>query len=266
MKNAMLRGLFAGSLLSVTAMFGQGETFSASETFANGQFEIEILKNDVEVIVTFTGPENLWLAFAPGSDTMISGNDVIMYVPNQGNDVIDREFAPVRPFQLPPLDDSGSQDWEIVNGSIQTNAGQTTVSLRRDVTSNDPSDYDFSGLGQDSSLTIAWAMGNVENEIPMRHSNRGPGTISNFTLGVDEVLASEFSVNPNPVSSALTVSLPQSIASGDLTVFDYTGKVVATQEISTLNTSVDMSGLSSGMYLVKFAADGGEVTKKLMKI
>jgi hypothetical protein len=69
---------------------------------------------------------------------------------------------------------------------------------------------------------------------------------------------------PNPANNTLSFSLPNNIVVTDATLFDETGKKVATNS-QLLNNSIDVSQLSSGLYFVTLGFDGKSVTKKFVK-
>jgi len=92
------------------------------------------------------------------------------------------------------------------------------------------------------------------------------GQIEDYTLNVKEALAtSETAMNkiqfyPNPVRDILTVSSAKKINS--ITVYNAAGQLVKSAQNSS---SVDMSALSAGVYMVKTNVDGKTETSKVIK-
>ncbi len=67
------------------------------------------------------------------------------------------------------------------------------------------------------------------------------------------------SVYPNPVQNKLNVNLTGFEGVSEIRLFDINGKQVATQRTAQINSQIDISKLSKGMYLVKVFTAGGEV-------
>ena len=88
-------------------------------------------------------------------------------------------------------------------------------------------------------------------------------------LGTSENLYKKFDVYPNPANDRLNISVDSDL-NGDLSVeiFDILGKKVYGNIYNTgsaLMTTVDVSGFTSGMYLVKVGQGGRFETKKIIK-
>ena len=65
-------------------------------------------------------------------------------------------------------------------------------------------------------------------------------------------------VYPNPVNDNLTVDI-QNNPKGTLQVIDLTGKVLFSTETKGQKNTIDMSGYASGMYLIKYFVDNGNM-------
>lgn len=72
-----------------------------------------------------------------------------------------------------------------------------------------------------------------------------------------------FSLKPNPAVNSIQISLPGDKPSGLARIFDASGREVQTAAISNLNSSIDISNLPSGTYLVK--VDGFFGSRRLIK-
>jgi hypothetical protein len=90
-----------------------------------------------------------------------------------------------------------------------------------------------------------------------------------FAVTVDEVLSNEdfalqgINYYPNPVKDKLTVTYSQTISS--ITVFNLLGQTVIEQPAYADTVSVDMSGLSSGTYILTIVAADKAKTIKVIK-
>lgn len=74
---------------------------------------------------------------------------------------------------------------------------------------------------------------------------------------------SKFSYYPNPVTDILNLSHTAAIS--NIAVFNLVGQLVLESNPNHTTTQVDMSGLSSGTYLVKVTADNATKTVKVIK-
>ena len=114
--------------------------------------------------------------------------------------------------------------------------------------------------------------GNQINSIAIdSHGNKWFGTDNGVSeLSADgnegiETLSNKNQLNlyPNPVQNVLHINLP--VKTGTLEVFDNSGKSILLNQILDNNTSVDISGLVNGIYLVKVLADNQIYTGKIVK-
>ncbi|MBN8640969.1 MAG: T9SS type A sorting domain-containing protein [Flavobacteriales bacterium] len=88
---------------------------------------------------------------------------------------------------------------------------------------------------------------------------RFDGTLANPTFEADAAIE----VYPNPANNFVTIS--SQLDSYDLNVTDLTGKVVLQQSLSGIENSVDVSSLSSGVYLFNINSDNKKETIKVIK-
>ena len=75
-----------------------------------------------------------------------------------------------------------------------------------------------------------------------------------------------FSVSPNPANDFITVSNSENIFVNAISITDLNGRVVKQNSFSNLsNVQVNISDLSSGVYMINISSDKGSVTKKIIK-
>ncbi len=87
-----------------------------------------------------------------------------------------------------------------------------------------------------------------------------------INLAVEEITSSanNLKVFPSPVNDILNVSSDQKIIS--VTIFNTAGQLILTKAINDKIAAVDVSGLVSGIYLVKINLDNRNVkTVKVIK-
>ena len=77
-----------------------------------------------------------------------------------------------------------------------------------------------------------------------------------------------FSMSPNPVFSELNIQFPKIISGANILIYSITGELVLS--INTRNalnsTSIDLSTLQSGIYLVRVLFENQSMVKKIVKI
>ncbi len=86
------------------------------------------------------------------------------------------------------------------------------------------------------------------------------------TLSVDEFLNSNFSVSPNPAKDLITISNTENISVNSISITDLNGRIVKQNTYSNeTNVQVNISDLSSGVYMMNITSAEGSVTKKIIK-
>lgn len=98
------------------------------------------------------------------------------------------------------------------------------------------------------------------------------GTISVFsdgTLSVETEFLNAVSLYPNPVSNILNFNIPRKIDNGlDVKIFDVFGKLIKSEKTNELKTSISVSELKSGIYLIQLSSNSERivVTKRFVKL
>jgi hypothetical protein len=105
------------------------------------------------------------------------------------------------------------------------------------------------------------ATGNgIDSVYPDYPADLNPGFSE--TLGTDSFsLANSFKMYPNPVNGNTVTIISNSNTSKTVNVYDVFGKEVLIQEI---NETLNVSGLASGVYVVKITQDDLSISKKLV--
>lgn len=81
-------------------------------------------------------------------------------------------------------------------------------------------------------------------------------------LGIDQLSKVDFNVFPNPVNSTLFIS-SENLQIERLTIFSMSGQIVFSKKNTT--NSVDVSGLSEGVYFVEILSEEGISVQKFIK-
>ena len=132
-------------------------------------------------------------------------------------------------------------------------------------TSNSGADWTIQNSGTSHNLTsvffteanTGYVVGDFGTILKTTNGG-GPLGVNNQTQIINSL-----SLYPNPVKNVLIINLPTK--NGILDAFDDTGKSVLHREIPENNSTIDVSGLNTGMYLVKVSADNRIFTGKFLK-
>lgn len=85
----------------------------------------------------------------------------------------------------------------------------------------------------------------------------------NTVLGVENFTRLDFEYYPNPTEDFITVTANNVIKS--IQLCDMQGRVLMTQVSESLQTTIDISNYSNGIYFLKVHSVSGEKTKKIVK-
>lgn len=109
---------------------------------------------------------------------------------------------------------------------------------------SDPAPYEYIGNGSQNGFQFWDTLLNVEN-------------FENAT---------RFKVYPNPSTSTLNIQLKQGVLNSQIEIFDILGKRVINQILGAEGFStINVSELNSGLYLIKVSSDGISETKRFIK-
>lgn len=121
----------------------------------------------------------------------------------------------------------------------------------------------LTGNGQTFSHTFT-----QEGSNPYRcviHPATMAGTITvNPALGIEDISFNNFSISPNPAKNFIKIQLPGFISEAKIIFFDVLGKqIYGTNNV--VNTPIDISSWSSGLYFVKVSSQNKIKTKRFIK-
>lgn len=83
-------------------------------------------------------------------------------------------------------------------------------------------------------------------------------------LGVDDFFSKQFSIHPNPAEGEFAIDMPNAFSKVDVSIFDYLGRIVSNQTISSTNNTINVSLLNSGNYILYIATEEGVAKKQLV--
>ena len=87
-----------------------------------------------------------------------------------------------------------------------------------------------------------------------------------MTLGTDDIIIKDSNqIYPNPASEVLFIEIDNP-TTNLIYILDITGKEIYTTKALQRTTSIDVSYLKSGLYMVKIVSNQGNITSKLISI
>ena len=159
-------------------------------------------------------------------------------------------------------------------GQIAYSGADNTFNITASITTNDCSlqeNTTFQNLYLDGfyfiNMTSPFSyaiedIGNDTKQLTVTNVLGDEAVYTASTLGIEEFSSATFTVYPNPVKDILYVSGDSGFEDLNLTVYDLYGKEV----IKTSTETIDMSGLTSGLYFLTVTNQNGTmVIKKIIK-
>lgn len=123
--------------------------------------------------------------------------------------------------------------------------------------------YDEGGNGIDGKLSVVDAQGNV---IYVK-KDFGETDVQKFSVSIlsdsKDVILDEVSISPNPVNDYLYINANNNDVKFE--IIDISGRIMISQG-DVRNTTIDVSTLQPGMYLVRLEREGNITTKKIIKL
>lgn len=120
----------------------------------------------------------------------------------------------------------------------------------------------YSNMFTGSNLFVSFGV-NTAGELFVVGSGKVQKVVD-ASAGVDDFAKGSVSLYPNPAKSLVSVKAERLQFPAMMEVFDVTGKRLSVNEIAATETSVDITNLSSGIYLVNVSdASGARYTSKL---
>ena len=198
------------------------------------------------------------------------------------------------------VDDTGSPNYHVAYGTSSSPTGPITVAADPIVIVQDPVNEIY-GTGHNSVLQIPgkdeWYL--VYHRINKNYLNNGPGyhrevcidklefnadgtikqvtpthkgidpvLIENGTVGIADVNQANkvFRIYPNPVQKRLYVTFfDKKEKSGCVRILDLTGRILMVEPLSSIESGIDCSNLTTGMYLLNINQLGKSLTTKFIK-
>ena len=84
-------------------------------------------------------------------------------------------------------------------------------------------------------------------------------------LGIAKEKQLDFALYPNPTSDNINIQLPSGVSEADMNVFDISGRLVRSAKVTSQNKLMNVTDLSSGIYILKIYSDGKIGAKQFIK-
>jgi len=157
-----------------------------------------------------------------------------------------------------------------------------------DVTADDPDEDDIDITGEeipdwldfadngDGTATLSGKPSSKENyEVKLSTSDGKNHYVQEFTISVEEndestdissVTSSDLTIYPNPTEGEIQVTLNNydQYKNSQIKIIDVTGKIVEKSEVEGTHTTLDLSNLKSGIYLIQVGSLENRVTEKII--
>lgn len=156
-----------------------------------------------------------------------------------------------------------------------TATGPGSITPSGTVTVQEGTDITFSFTANEGATTQQLLVDNIETAIPANNEYTFSSVVANHTIevvfaeetGIEEVdLDATVLLFPNPATSHIEIRLSNDLLiNSTLDIYDVYGRKIATQMMNNTSAKVDISGYSTGMYLVRISNDNGVVVKNFIK-
>ncbi len=158
-------------------------------------------------------------------------------------------------------------------GAFTAGSGSKTVNSNKAVTHTFPSnsgDWSFTWRSPSTDL------GNVTFYTAVNAAN-GNGSAfdggdqvvtastSSPSLSIKKAQRLNFDLYPNPALENVTIQLPSGSSKATVQFYNYIGKLVLTNNITELNSKINVSSLSKGIYVLKVVSDDKIGSQKFIK-
>lgn len=84
-------------------------------------------------------------------------------------------------------------------------------------------------------------------------------------LGIAKEKQLDFAIYPNPTSDNINVQLPSGVSKATLNLFDLSGRLIKSKELTLNSELLNVSSLSKGIYVLKIESNGKIGAKQFIK-
>ena len=84
-----------------------------------------------------------------------------------------------------------------------------------------------------------------------------------ITTDVNQISQFKFNMYPNPSNGQFTIQADEALVNTEVQIFNTIGELVATVQLNSSNTMINLSHLNSGVYMVKLSANNQIINQKI---
>ncbi len=126
-----------------------------------------------------------------------------------------------------------------------------------------PRTLDISSFAGQSAVYVAFRHYNVSDQFTMEIDDV---SVVGTALGVDTFFQNNFAMYPNPAKNVLNISGNAGLSIDNVLITDLNGRIVKDLKVGDVSASeINVSDLTSGMYLITVSSAKGKGTSKFMK-
>jgi hypothetical protein len=123
------------------------------------------------------------------------------------------------------------------------------------------------------TIPTAWNVNNLsligmvyrKNGINKNALNASRFDLTQLLSNTNFASTSEFSIAPNPANNFITLSGMEFNFGDTVAIYNLNGQLLISKELNDDSAEINISSLTSGMYLIKIKTDSGTKTKKFIK-
>jgi hypothetical protein len=84
-----------------------------------------------------------------------------------------------------------------------------------------------------------------------------------ISTDVNQISQFKFNMYPNPSNGQFTIQTDEALVNQEVQIFNTIGELVATVQLNSSNTMINLSHLNSGVYMVKLSANNQVINQKI---
>lgn len=167
------------------------------------------------------------------------------------------------PFKLP------ADQWSKITISFNKTTGDMKIKALGLPAEGNTIPGSAAGVDPDEIYVVSFAgsrTGAINTASASMHFDNITAKAVGGTAGREDFAANSFSVYPNPSSDVLNIDNTVDALLQDISITDMNGRVVKTIKLSGQSSAkLNISDLTTGVYMMNIISDKGNVTKKIVK-
>jgi hypothetical protein len=164
-----------------------------------------------------------------------------------------------------------TNQWYLITASRENGVAKLYINANLDATTN----YSFTPINQSFNLKLGISHANEQSfngkldELRIYNYALNAGQITGLYTSVNENIETGKTINifPNPATSKLSINLQEfkNLQNNTLSIYNIQGQLLLQQEITQLQTELNIASLAKGIYIVKINNDKQSMHSKFVK-